>query len=84
VQIFPVSVLEEVDSFTIDPVDHEHVSLYIYDHPERYRLKNLRAEGEMFWPELGITLDTPEDYELISRILKNFILRIPNSLHLRL
>ena len=70
VQVFPVSVLEEVNSLTKDPVDHEHVSLYIYEHPERYRLKNIKANDEMFWPELGITLDTPEDYKLITRIFE--------------
>lgn len=68
VQVFPVKVLEEVNALTKDPVDHEHVSLYIYRHPERYRLKNYKAEGELYWPELAITLDTPQDYELIKRI----------------
>jgi len=68
VQVFPVSVLEEVNKLTKDPVDHEHVSLYIYKHPEKYRLKNYKAEGELRWPELSITLDTPQDYQLIKRI----------------
>ena len=68
VQVFPVRVLEEVNLLTKDPVDHEHVSLYIYKHPGKYKLKNYRAEGELFWPELAITLDTLEDYELIKRI----------------
>ncbi len=65
VQVFPVSVLDEVNSITDDPSDHEHVSIYIYSHPERYRLLNWRADESMFHPELEITLDTPEDYELI-------------------
>jgi len=68
VQVFPVSVLEEVNELTNNPIDHEHVSLYIYEHPERYRLKNITAPDELFWPDLGITLDTPEDYELICGI----------------
>jgi len=68
VQVFPVKVLEEVNSLTKNPVDHEHVSLYIYKHPEKYRLKNYRAEGELYWPELAITLDTQGDYELIKKI----------------
>ena len=77
VQVFPVSVLEEVDSLTDDPVDHEHVSLYIYRHPERYRLANLKASGDLFWPELGITLDTKEDYELISDIFRELYPKNP-------
>src|SRR6266849_9654707 len=35
-QVFATSVLEEVSRLTDDPVDHEHVSLYIYEHPERF------------------------------------------------
>ncbi len=66
--VFPTSVLEEVEKTTKDPQDREHVTLYIYNHPEKYRLKNLKAEGSMFWPELEVTLDTKEDYELISKI----------------
>ncbi|MCX6723791.1 MAG: glycosyltransferase family protein [Candidatus Staskawiczbacteria bacterium] len=71
VKIFPTSVLEEVERTTKNPKDREHVSLYIYMHPEKYRLKNWKAGGKMFWPELQITLDTQEDYELISKIYEN-------------
>lgn len=78
VQVFPVSVLEEVNNLTDNPIDHEHVSLYIYEHPERYRLKNLKANGEMFWPELGITLDTQEDYELLCLIFEELYPINPN------
>lgn len=70
VRIFPVRVLEEVNSLTDNPIDHEHVSIYIYEHPERYRIRNIEAKGELFWPELGITLDTMEDYELITKIFE--------------
>ena len=37
-QVFPARVLEEVATLTQDPADREHVSLYIYEHPNRYRL----------------------------------------------
>lgn len=69
-QIFPVKILEEVNKITKNPVDHEHVSIYIYTHPEKYRLLNWEAEEEMNHPELEITLDTKEDYEFIKQIYK--------------
>jgi spore coat polysaccharide biosynthesis protein SpsF len=68
VQVYPRSVLEEVDGLTRDPADREHVTLYIYEHPERYRLLNLTAPPEQHWPELRLTLDTREDYALISAV----------------
>jgi len=70
VQVFPVKVLQEVSTLTHDPSDREHVSHYIYTHPERYKLKNYEADKELHWPELAITLDTPEDLILITRIFE--------------
>lgn len=67
-QVFPVKVLEEVNQITKNPVDHEHVSIYIYTHPEKYRLINWKANKQMNHPEFEITLDTKEDYEFIKQI----------------
>lgn len=71
IDIFPVAVLEEVNVITKSPIDHEHVSLYIYTHPEKYRLLNWEADEEMKHPEFEITLDTKEDYEFIKVIYEN-------------
>lgn len=68
VQVFPVAVLDEANRLTQDPADHEHVSLYIYSHPERYRLVNWLAPEELRHPELHVTLDTPSDYQLIKNV----------------
>ena len=68
VQVFPVSVLDEVDRLTKDPVDHEHVTFYIYNHPEKFRLFNMKAPESMTYPHIEITLDTKEDYEMIKSI----------------
>jgi len=73
VQVFPVRVLEDVNVQTQDPIDRVHVSLYIYTHPERYRLVNWKAEGDMYWPDLGITLDEKEDYDLLDRIYQELL-----------
>lgn len=70
VQVFPTKVLAEVNALTNNPIDHEHVSLYIYKHPERYRLGNVKARGDLYWPELAITLDTPADFKLIKIIFE--------------
>lgn len=67
-QVFATKILADVASRTNDPTDHEHVSLYIYRHPELYSLKNVPAPAEMFDPELRLTLDTKQDYELIDTV----------------
>jgi spore coat polysaccharide biosynthesis protein SpsF len=68
-QAFPTAVLAEVDTLTDDPSDREHVSLYIYEHPERYQLLSVTSDR----PQTGalrLTVDTPEDYELIKTVFE--------------
>lgn len=78
VQVFPVKVLEEVDRLTNDPQDREHVSLYIYRHPQKYRLGYLRAKGQLIWPELFLCLDTEKDFQLIKAIFEHLYPQGPN------
>ena len=69
-QVFATEVLADVADRTDDPEDHEHVSIFIYSHPEIYSLKNMPGPPELTNPGLGLTLDTPEDLELIRRIFE--------------
>jgi len=73
VQVFPLELLEEVDRRTTDPVDRTHVTYYIYSHPDIYKLGNLEATGEMFWPKLRLTLDEKADYELIRKVYERLL-----------
>ena len=67
-QVFATEVLADVARRTQDPFDHEHVSVYIYRHPEIYRLLNVAAPAAETRPEQRLTLDTPEDLALIRAV----------------
>ena len=62
-QVFSTDILADVAKRTDHPDDREHVSLYIYRHPEIYSLKNIPGPSELSWPNLRLTLDTPADFE---------------------
>ena len=68
VQVFPTRVLDEVARLTDDPTDHEHVSLYIYSHPERFRLRDVVSGLPSAKADLRLTVDTPEDFALVSSV----------------
>lgn len=68
VQVFSVKVLDEVNRITQDPADHEHVSLYIYEHPEKFKLGTLSAPPEFVRPGIRLTVDLPQDLELIRQV----------------
>lgn len=67
-QVFATSVLADVARRTSDAADHEHVSLYIYRHPEIYSLLNVPAPQHETWPDLRLTLDTIEDLQVIRAV----------------
>jgi spore coat polysaccharide biosynthesis protein SpsF len=70
VQVFPVALLEEVAAKVPDPAVREHVSLYFYEHPERYRLIEILAPPRWRVPEQRLQLDYPEDLALLTAIYR--------------
>ena len=72
-QVFLVKVLEEVATLTHDPIDRVHVSYYIYNHPERFKLGTWKAPAAACAPEMRLTLDERGDYELISEVVDNLL-----------
>lgn len=68
VEIFPRALLEVADCEAREPRHREHVSLFFYEHPERFRLLGIEPPPSHHQPDLRLTLDTPEDYELISAL----------------
>ena len=69
VEVFATDLLAEVEAATRDPDDREHVSLYIYNHPERYRVLGLQPPAHIeFTPGLHLSLDTIHDLEAMRAI----------------
>jgi spore coat polysaccharide biosynthesis protein SpsF len=71
-QVFSLKTLKRSAAMTSDPLDHEHVTLHIRNHPELFSQVHLVAPPEIHWPELGLTLDEHADYELIKLIMEHF------------
>lgn len=63
VQVFPLALLEEVARTIDDEAVHEHVSLYFYEHPERYRILELLSPRRWEEPTWRLQLDYAEDLE---------------------
>ena len=76
-QVFRLGTLKRSAAMTNDVLDHEHVTLHIRNHPEIFSHAHLVAPPEIHWPELGLTLDEPKDYELLKKIIEHFELANP-------
>ena len=57
----------------IKPIFNTEIWGYLIDRPEVFTVESLKAGGRFNKPELRLTLDYPEDYELISKIYSNVI-----------
>ncbi|MEW5767125.1 MAG: glycosyltransferase family protein [bacterium] len=71
VQVFRLADLEEVEEKIDDPAVREHVSLYFYEHPERYRIIHLMASPRWLLPQdCRLYLDYPEDLQFLKEIYR--------------
>ncbi len=70
VQVFSAKILADAFVRTNDPLDYEHVSRPLYQTPERYSVKYLPTPQAQRGPHMSVTLDTPEDYEVICAVLE--------------
>jgi len=68
IRIFNKDTLERINNEVDNPIDRQHVSTWCYLNPKgklNYTYSNIIALPEENRPDLDITLDTPEDLELI-------------------
>ena len=69
--VFTIKALEEGYHEATHPEMREHVTVHIKTDPARYKVLALKSEGEMNAPDLRLTLDTQEDFELITKVFEN-------------
>lgn len=67
-EVFSLQVLQEAFAEALDKAEREHVTPFIYLHPERYRLANYSCPEDL--ADHRWTVDTPEDFELIGKIIE--------------
>ena len=65
-EMFTRATLDQCAREAADAGSREHVTPFIYRHPERFRLHGVEADAD--YSEHRWTVDTPEDFELIEKI----------------
>ena len=71
VEIMMMSCLEKAWLEATRPLELEHTTPYIWEHPELFRIANVPwGTGLNFSMSHRFTIDYPEDYDFISRIYK--------------
>ena len=71
-QVFWLDILKRSAKMTDDPLDHEHVTLHIRNHPEIFSHICLIAPPDLWWPELELVLDEKKDYKMLKLLIEHF------------
>ena len=60
------------------PDDREHVTLYIYKNPHKFKIKKIYAHQNVNRPDLSLVLDEKKDFILLQKIYEKFYKTNPN------
>jgi spore coat polysaccharide biosynthesis protein SpsF len=66
VEVFESVALKIAADETVDPYDHEHVTPFLYRHPNRFKIEGLEQaadEGDVRW-----TVDRPDDLDFVRAV----------------
>ena len=79
-ETFSVSALQNSATKTSDPAVREHGTLYVRQHPDEYKQKNIEGKGKLNRPDVHLDIDSPEDFALFESIVTHFAPRNDFSL----
>lgn len=68
IEVLSKSALAAMSAQATDPFEHEHMTTYIYRHQEAFKVVEEPGPKEYYFPETKVSVDTPADYERMSRI----------------
>ena len=72
VEVFTFDVLEKAHKLTKDKFQREHVTAFIYNNPQMFKIGSLIVKGLLKKPDIRICVDTKEDFELLKIIYNKF------------
>lgn len=72
VEVIAYSALQYIDQHGRESRHREHVTYYAYEYREQFTRDAYQPPANRLHPELRITLDTIEDYALISKVAEHF------------
>jgi len=71
VEVMKVEALKKADSLATRPSEREHVTPYIIEHPDMFKVVSITPEKRYRMPEgVRLTVDTDEDMKLVRRIYR--------------
>jgi len=67
-EITTLALLELAAAERADPQDHEHVTRYLVQRPQRFRQATFPAPPDLALPQVKLDIDTPDDYRRMASL----------------
>jgi spore coat polysaccharide biosynthesis protein SpsF len=71
VEVIEAEALAEAGAAASEPFEREHVTPFLYRHPELFRVGEPSCPAAWHLPEARLTLDTAADYELLGSLFRD-------------
>ena len=71
VEIVESAALAKAARLSRDPYEREHITTFLYRHPERFRIAEPLCPEPWSCPQARVTLDTAEDYERLQSLFED-------------
>jgi len=70
-EVIPFRILKKLNKIATDPMSREHVTIHIRKNPNLYTIKEIEAPKNLERPNWRLTIDYPEDMELMKTIFSS-------------
>lgn len=70
-EVVNLSTLLQISKMSLEEYHKEHVTLFLKENPDIFKLNFLKISEDLRYPELRLTVDTIEDLRVIREIYKN-------------
>ncbi len=74
-EVLSRACLDRINAEAADKIYREHVTNYIYDHPEKFRLGNYETSNDR--SDLRLCVDTEEDYKVVAGVFEGIYAKNP-------
>jgi len=74
IEVMTFAAIKKAHELSTSRHHREHVTSFIYENPNMFKIENLKASGALCAPEFRLCVDTKEDLALIRRIYEEFYL----------
>ena len=78
-EIFSAALLNAIVKSTTQQSHREHVTSYIWDNAEKYKIQAVAAPVELAFPEIKLDIDTPQEMQQLDEFTKKFAITTKSS-----